>query len=49
MHRQMLEFAALHSIKPIVMKFPMSEEGIEDAMGTLRDGKMRYRGVLVPQ
>ncbi|KAJ4299133.1 hypothetical protein N0V90_004377 [Kalmusia sp. IMI 367209] len=48
-HRQMLAFAALHDIKPIVMKFPMSEDGIEDAMGTLRDGKMRYRGVLVPQ
>lgn len=48
-HRQMLEFAALHGIKPIVMEFPMTEEGIEEAMGTLRDGKMRYRGVLVPQ
>jgi D-arabinose 1-dehydrogenase-like Zn-dependent alcohol dehydrogenase len=48
-HRQMLAFAALHNIKPIVMKFPMSEEGIEEAMGTLRDGKMRYRGVLIPQ
>ncbi|KAF1966528.1 GroES-like protein [Bimuria novae-zelandiae CBS 107.79] len=48
-HRQMLAFAAHHNIKPVVMKFPMSEEGIEDCMGTLRDGKMRYRGVLVPQ
>ncbi|KAF2439655.1 GroES-like protein [Karstenula rhodostoma CBS 690.94] len=48
-HRQMLAFAALHNIKPIVMKFPMTADGIEEAMGTLRDGKMRYRGVLVPQ
>lgn len=48
-HRQMLAFAALHNIKPIVMKFPMTEDGIEEAMGTLRDGKMRYRGVLIPQ
>ncbi|KAF9728896.1 hypothetical protein PMIN06_011164 [Paraphaeosphaeria minitans] len=48
-HRQMLAFAALHSIKPIVMEFPMTEDGIEEAMGTLRDGKMRYRGVLIPQ
>jgi len=48
-HRHMLEFAALHSIKPIVMEFPLNEEGITEAMDTLRDGKMRYRGVLKPQ
>ncbi|CBY01310.1 hypothetical protein IAQ61_003135 [Plenodomus lingam] len=48
-HRRMLEFAALHKIRPITMEFPLSEEGIEEAMGTLREGKMRYRGVLKPQ
>ncbi|KAH7082574.1 chaperonin 10-like protein [Paraphoma chrysanthemicola] len=48
-HRHMLAFAALHNIKPITMEFPMTTEGIEDAMSTLRDGKMRYRGVLKPQ
>jgi len=48
-HRHMLEFAALHNIKPILMEFPLNESGIEDAMATLRDGKMRYRGVLKPQ
>ena len=48
-HRHMLEFAALHNIKPIIMEFPMTEDGITDAMSTLRDGKMRYRGVLKPQ
>jgi D-arabinose 1-dehydrogenase-like Zn-dependent alcohol dehydrogenase len=48
-HRHMLEFAALHGIKPILMEFPMTEEGIEEAMSTLRDGNMRYRGVLKPQ
>lgn len=47
--RQMLRFAALHDIKPIMMKFPLNEDGIEEAMSTLADGKMRYRGVLVPQ
>ena len=47
--RQMLAFAALHKIKPILMKFPLNEDGIEEAMSTLRDGKMRYRGVLIPQ
>lgn len=48
-HRKMLEFSSLHNIKPINMEFPMTEEGIEDAMTTLRDGKMRYRGVLMVQ
>jgi D-arabinose 1-dehydrogenase-like Zn-dependent alcohol dehydrogenase len=48
-HRQMLSFAALHGIKPIIMEFPLNESGITDAMATLRDGKMRYRGVLKPQ
>ncbi|KAF1848916.1 GroES-like protein [Cucurbitaria berberidis CBS 394.84] len=48
-HRKMLEFSAFHGIKPIIMEFPMSEQGIEEAMSTLKDGKMRYRGVLKPQ
>lgn len=48
-HRNMLDFAAHHGIKPIIMEFPLNVEGIEDAMATLRDGKMRYRGVLKPQ
>lgn len=48
-HRHMLDFAALHGIKPINMEFPLNESGIEEAMSTLRDGKMRYRGVLKPQ
>ncbi|EOA87961.1 hypothetical protein ACJQWK_09077 [Exserohilum turcicum] len=48
-HRDMLAFSALHGIKPINMEFPLTEQGIEDAMATLRDGNMRYRGVLKPQ
>jgi len=48
-HREMLRFAALHEIKPIIMEFPLNQSGIEDAMATLRDGKMRYRGVLKPE
>jgi len=48
-HRHMLAFAAQHEIKPILMEFPMTEEGITKAMDTLRDGNMRYRGVLIPQ
>lgn len=43
----MLKFAARHLIKPIVMTFPLNLDRIEEAMETLRQGKMRYRGVLV--
>jgi D-arabinose 1-dehydrogenase-like Zn-dependent alcohol dehydrogenase len=41
-HRQMIEFADLHGIKPIVEKFPMTVEGIMEAMDRLKAGKMRY-------
>lgn len=47
-HNRMLEFAARHQIKPLVNKYPMSVRGLEDAMKALNEGKMRYRGVLVP-
>ncbi len=46
-HREMLQFAAVHNIKPIVQTFPLSQDGIKDAFQQLEDGKMRYRGVLV--
>ncbi|OGM48134.1 hypothetical protein ABOM_002865 [Aspergillus bombycis] len=45
--REMLDFAARHCIQPIMMTFPLSKSGIEMAMETLREGRMRYRGVLV--
>ncbi|KAF2816996.1 GroES-like protein [Mytilinidion resinicola] len=48
-HTRMLAFAAQHSIKPTVMKFPMNVDGITDALQTLNDGKMRYRAVLMPE
>lgn len=48
-HREMLEFAAYHKIRPTIQKFPMTVEGIEEAFGALDSGKMRYRGVLVAQ
>lgn len=44
--RRMVEFAALHGIKPIVMEWDMNESGIEAAMEKLRKGGMRYRAVL---
>lgn len=46
-HRDMLEFAAFHNIKPVNMTFPMTLDGVEQSLKTLEEGKMRYRGVLV--
>ena len=45
--RRMLDFCVTHDIRPQIMEFPMTKEGIETAMETLREGKMRYRGVLI--
>ncbi|KAA8641946.1 hypothetical protein EYZ11_002555 [Aspergillus tanneri] len=45
--RTLLEFAARKKVLPTVMTFPLTATGIENAMLTLRNGKMRYRGVLV--
>lgn len=46
-HREMLQFAAVHGIKPVIQTFPMSLDGINKAFKTLEDGDMRYRGVVV--
>jgi D-arabinose 1-dehydrogenase-like Zn-dependent alcohol dehydrogenase len=46
---KMFEFAARHGIKPIIMKFPLNQDGIKRAFTALEDGSMRYRGVLVPE
>lgn len=45
--RTLVEFAADKKITPTTMTFPLTRDGVEAAMQTLRDGKMRYRGVLV--
>ncbi|TGJ85452.1 hypothetical protein E0Z10_g3330 [Xylaria hypoxylon] len=47
-HERMLEFAALHNIKPVVQLFDMTEEGILDAMEKLDQGKVHFRAVLKP-
>ena len=44
--RQMLDFAVLHNIAPVVEKFPLTRQGIEDSLKKLESGRMRYRGVL---
>lgn len=46
-HREMLEFAAKHAIRPIIQTFPMTLDGVNKAFETLENGQMRYRGVLV--
>ncbi|KAE9394928.1 NADP-dependent alcohol dehydrogenase [Gymnopus androsaceus JB14] len=43
---KMLEFADRNNVRPMIEKFPMSEEGINEAIQKLKDGKIRYRGVL---
>ena len=48
-HVKMLRFAAFHGIKPISQTFPLTVEGIEEAMEKLDKGKMRYRAVLVAE
>ncbi|KAG1849752.1 hypothetical protein F4604DRAFT_1593274, partial [Suillus subluteus] len=46
-HVKMLTFAAIHHIKPITEEFPLTVEGIEEAMDKLEKGEVRYRAVLV--
>jgi len=44
---KMLDFAAAHGIKPIVERFPMTKEGVEEGMAKLAEGTVRYKAVLV--
>lgn len=48
-HKDMIKFAALHNIKPVLQKFPMTEEGIAEAMDKLEKGEVHFRAVLIPQ
>lgn len=48
-HKDMLKFAALHQIKPVIQEFPLSEAGIQDAMDKLEKGEVHFRAVLKPQ
>jgi D-arabinose 1-dehydrogenase-like Zn-dependent alcohol dehydrogenase len=47
--RRMLKFCVQHDIKPTIMTWPMNQKGVEEALKTLNEGKMRYRGVLVAE
>ncbi|KIY61517.1 GroES-like protein [Cylindrobasidium torrendii FP15055 ss-10] len=46
-HEAMLEFCARNKVFPIIEKFPLTQEGVADAVRKLQEGKMRYRGVLL--
>lgn len=48
-HKRMLEFAALHKIRPVVEVFPMSEAGIKEALEKLESGQIYFRAVLKPE
>lgn len=43
---KMLDFIVQHGIKPVIEKFPMSVDGIEQAIKKLETGEIRYRAVL---
>ena len=43
---ELMEFAAYHNVKPTTMVFPLTKEGIEEAIGKLQKGQIRYRAVL---
>jgi len=46
-HNDMLNFAARHKIQPVTESFEFSEKGLEEAIKKMRDGSVRFRGVLV--
>lgn len=46
LHREMLEFAAIHKVLPVLEIFPFTAEGINDAMEKLRNNQVRYRAVI---
>ncbi|PWY74162.1 alcohol dehydrogenase [Aspergillus eucalypticola CBS 122712] len=44
--QELLEFAARHDIKPTIVTFPLTKNGLEEAFEELRAGSIRYRAVL---
>ncbi|KAJ7267549.1 hypothetical protein B0H12DRAFT_1010427 [Mycena haematopus] len=46
-HRRMLDFAPRNHIAPVIEQFPLTRSGVEEGMRRLREGKIRYRAVLV--
>ncbi|THU98404.1 GroES-like protein [Dendrothele bispora CBS 962.96] len=46
MQKKMIEFAARHKIHCVVEKFPMTVDGITEAIKRMQEGKIRYRGII---
>lgn len=44
--KRMLSFIARRDVRPQIMTFPLTKDGIENSIKVLEEGKMRYRGVL---
>jgi D-arabinose 1-dehydrogenase-like Zn-dependent alcohol dehydrogenase len=42
----MMDFAAQHGVRPQIQKWPMTQQSVTDTIQTLKDGKMKYRGVV---
>lgn len=47
--RELIEFCNRKGIRPTIVKFPMTPEGISEAMQRLRNGDIKYRAVLERQ
>ncbi|KAJ5356011.1 alcohol dehydrogenase [Penicillium concentricum] len=45
--RELIEFCNRKKIKPTIVKFPMTPDGIKEAMQKLKNGEIKYRAVLV--
>lgn len=45
-HIKALAFAARHGIRPWIQEFPMTIDGLAEALTQLEEGKIRYRAVL---
>ncbi|KAF2813293.1 GroES-like protein [Mytilinidion resinicola] len=44
--RQMLDFAVLHGIRPVIEKFPLTLEGLAEAKAKMEKGELRYKAVM---
>lgn len=48
-HIDALTFAARHNIRPWIEEFPMTVDGLTEALDRLSEGKIRYRAVLTAE
>ncbi|KAK5166736.1 uncharacterized protein LTR77_008280 [Saxophila tyrrhenica] len=46
-YEDMFNFCVRHKIRPTIQEYPMTEEGINEAVEALGEGKVHYRAVVV--